>query len=200
MLHTDAHTHFGFHSMNFSYNAISFCVCSLPAFFSPHLPRSSSVCRLHCVVCSAHMLFFAYAKSSSGNAPTQYSMSALALFLECVAPLRTAQHSTQMSLPVNIIAICNHLKIEYNTGTHTVGQMAISFFYVFIFSGKSLVLKAALKAKKNHFTLKSYENHIFINCRFIVKAYGCIRTLYVCDCVSNGFNETNTQPVRANKL
>lgn len=55
---------------------------------------------------------------------------------------RSAQHSTQMSLPVNIIAICNHLKIEYNTGTHTVGQMAISFFYVFIFSGKSLVLKA----------------------------------------------------------
>lgn len=137
------HTHFGFHSMNFSYNAISFRVCSLPAFFSPHLPRSSSVCRLHCVVCSAHMLFFAYAKSSSGNAPTQYSMSALALFLECVAPLRTAQHSTQMSLPVNIIAICNHLKIEYNTGTRTQSaKWQFHFFMFSFFPAKALVLKA----------------------------------------------------------
>lgn len=132
------HTHFGFHSMNFSYNAISFCASR---FHLSHLPRSSSVCRLHCVACvrSMHTVQLICCFLPMPNLAVemhQRNIQCLHWLFSLNVSHRSAPHSTQISLPVNIIAICNHLKIEYNTfthSTHTVGQMAISFFYVFIF-------------------------------------------------------------------
>lgn len=93
MLHTRTHTHFGFHSMNFSYTMQSRFVCMLPAFFPP-LSSSFLLC-LSSEPCSyAGFLPMPNLAIEMHQRNMQYAMSALAFFLECVAPHRTVHHST----------------------------------------------------------------------------------------------------------